>query len=640
MATLESPTPPQPAPEPARSAAPGGRLGRWLLGALFGAVVVGAGVALADDLEPVVQIEGGSLFANRCAGCHEDKDGRAPSQKVIGSLPRAHLVEVMTYGAMRPHAVGLSAAQIGAIAAFITNPNRASIAAPREPDLKANLCTFSPPAIRLETPGAWNGWGVDLANSRYQRDPGLTAADLPRLKPKWVFALPGGRAHVPPTVVGDRMFVVAASGDIIALDPKTGCTFWSTRVPDAATKTPVVVSQVGGAPVLFVGGGRARIYALEPQTGAVLWNTQVETHPRARISATPMVSGNRVYVTTSATEESAAVDPKYECCTFRGAALALDAQTGRILWKTYVLPPAKRWKVSSIGTQLWGPSGAAMWGGISIDPKRRLLFTGTSNDYVDVTSKVSDAVIAFDLDTGKIRWVTQVTPGDAFNSSCKPGARRGEACPDEGGPDYDFGAPPVPVTLKSGRTVLLAGQKSGLLYGLNPDTGARLWETRVGKGGIYGGIEFGFSTDGVVAYAPNSDHLATPPDKAGGVTAVDVATGKILWHTPAPAAVCGWGVDGCTSAQAGASAVIPGAVFAGGGDGKLRAYDPKTGRIFWEVDTLTAPLSAVNGIDARAGSLEGGLLSISGGAIYVPSGYGGFAGRSGNALIAYTVDGR
>ena len=258
--------------------------------------------------------------------------------------------------------------------------------------------------------------------------------------------------------------------------------------------------------------------------------------------------------------------------------------------------------------------------------------------------------MALAMDTGAIRWVTQTTPGDAFTIACMSGSPLFGAltggttpdapilranCPESEGPDHDYGSSPVLITGPDGEDLLLGGQKSGVMYGLRPTDGEIVWETRVSDGGLLGGIEWGFATDGDQVYVSISDMMEKAPGEAGGVTALQVRDGELVWHAPPVQDTCG-GRQGCHTAQPAAVSLIPGVAFAGSLDGHLRAYATDTGRIIWDFDTAR-DFETVNGVEAHGGALNGPGPTIVDGMLYVVSGYGSF-GMSGNVLLAFAVE--
>ena len=150
------------------------------------------------------------------------------------------------------------------------------------------------------------------------------------------------------------------------------------------------------------------------ESGSLLWKSHVESHPAARITGSPVLVDDRLYVPVSSGEEGAAMDPKYPCCTFRGSVVALDAQSGKIVWKAYNIPQSAKptGRHNSAGTKLWGPSGAAVWSSPTVDLKAKAIYVATGNGYSEPDSKYSDAVLAFDINSGKLLWSRQFTSQD------------------------------------------------------------------------------------------------------------------------------------------------------------------------------------------------------------------------------------
>jgi polyvinyl alcohol dehydrogenase (cytochrome) len=338
----------------------------------------------------------------------------------------------------------------------------------------------------------------------------------------------------------------------------------------------------------------------------------------------------------------AGANPKYECCTFRGAVVALDAATGSVVWSAHTIADApKPTRTNKIGTQLYGPSGAAVWSAPTIDVKAGVLYVGTGDSYSDPAASTSDAILAFDLETGKLKWSRQITENDAWNIGCV-GADPAN-CPEAKGPDHDFGSSPMLTTGAAGRRVLVVGQKSGAVHGLDPDGGGRvLWSTRVGRGSTLGGIQWGPATDGAVAYVAVSDPSHKPdggldPEVGGGLTAVRVSDGKILWKTPAPG--CGDRTTHCSPAQSAAVTAMPGIVFSGSVDGHMRAYAAGTGEIVWDVDTAR-DFETVNHVRAHGGSMDLAGPTVVDGVVLLTSGYGVMGGMTGNVLLAFTSRGK
>jgi polyvinyl alcohol dehydrogenase (cytochrome) len=588
---------------------------------------------------------GETVYKQHCAGCHEGTMPRMPSREMLRLLTPEHVETALSSFIMRRQGTPLTSAERRAVAEFVTGRAPGSYRAPLDQIARSSYCSASGSPSRDQLSGLeWNGWGADLRNTRYQSaaSAGLAASDVPRLKVRWAFGLPGVSASGSQvTVIGNRVFVGSRNGMVYAVDVRTGCLAWAFEADAGVRSTPVVGRTAdGNNATVYFGDAKAQVYALDAATGVLRWKVKVENHLDAMITGAPALYAGRLYVPVSSLEEGTALIPTYECCTFRGSVVALDAATGRQIWKTFTIAEsAKRTRKSSAGTQLWGPSGASVWSTPALDPDRNRLYVTTGDSYSNPPARESDAIMALALDTGRIVWIRQVLEGDAWNVSCLAETDAGKGtCPDSAGPDHDFGSSPILTINPDGRRVLLAGQKSGALYGLNPETGELIWKTQAGAGGVLGGIEWGFATDGAVAFASLSGAFEKKAGEAGGLVAVSVADGTTRWSAPPPADSCG-GRVGCSTAQPAAVTAIPGVVFSGSLDGHLRGYETETGKVIWDVDTARA-FETVNGVSARGGSLNGPGATVAGGVLFVTSGYGSLGFMAGNVLLAFSVDGR
>jgi polyvinyl alcohol dehydrogenase (cytochrome) len=358
----------------------------------------------------------------------------------------------------------------------------------------------------------WNGWGVNTQNTRYQdrAAAGLTTADVAKLKVKWAFGFPGElSADASPSIAGGRVFVGTQSGIVYALSAATGCVYWTFRA-DSAVRAAITIAKIEanrGASMYaaFVGDRAGNVYAVDATTGSLMWKAHLDDHPFARVTASPTYHDGRLYVGIASGEETAGSTADYECCTFRGSLVALNAATGARIWKTYTIPeePSRRAK-NKAGTQLWGPSGSPIWSSPAIDPQKNVVYVTTGNNYTGPATPSSDAFIAFDRATGTILWTRQMLPGDDWNTSCRLPDQVN--CTNKEAPDFDFSSPPILVSLQNGRRALVAGQKSGMVHAIDPDRdGQILWQQRVGKGGINGGVQWGSAADASNVYVALSD---------------------------------------------------------------------------------------------------------------------------------------
>ncbi|KWV47646.1 cytochrome C oxidase Cbb3 [Bradyrhizobium macuxiense] len=593
----------------------------------------------------LAQQNGAGLYVQSCAGCHDaaaDQQGRMPGREALHQLSFEHVLQTITWGSMAEMTKGRTDEERKAIAAFVTGWN----AEPAKAEVPAE-CAERPLSFSGALDGPrWNGWGADLNNSRFQPAEAARLApdQVSKLQLRWAFGFPGAPSHAQPTVIGGVLFVGGPDSKVHALDAKSGCTIW-TYSTEAPVRTAISFGQLAGSDqfAVFFGDGRANVYAVNAITGASLWMVRVEDHPAARVTGTPVFFSGRVYVPVSSFEETTGSRPTYECCTFRGSVVALDAATGRQIWKSYTIPETPHpTTTNAIGTQLHGPSGASVWSSPTIDVQRQALYVATGNSYSNPPSDMSDAIVAFDLKTGGMLWHRQATPKDSFVVACFGLDKTN--CPEDHGPDYDFGQSPILVTLSDGHRALVVGQKSGVVYAFDPDQeGKVLWQTRTGKGGPLGGSEWGSAADQDRIYVANSDirflrdgTLRLDPNAGGGLFGLNLADGKISMQVPP--VPCG-NRDRCSPALSAAITAIPGVVFSAGLSGFLRAYATDSGQPLWEFDTAR-DYTTVNGALAHGGAMDGPGPVIVDGMLYVNSGYSRLSGIPGNVLLAFGVSGQ
>ena len=597
----------------------------------FFVALLGGGVTAADP-------DGSVLFRQNCAVCHGGNgNGRAPAASALRLMSAENIVRALESGLMRQQGLALNSEEKRLVAEFLSGRKIGEATQTGS----AGLC----PAGAAFAPGGstWNGWSTDTTNARFQsaQAAGIPAAEVPRLRLKWAFAFPDTFiANAQPSITGSRIFVASANRHVYSLDARSGCQYWSFEA-EAPVRTAITVFLLNGErprPVAIFGDQRANTYAVDASNGELLWKVHADDHPRAKMVGSPIYYDGRVFVPVTAGEEGAAIDPKYECCTARGSLLALDAATGRRIWKTYTVPETpKIVGHNKQGTAIYGPSGASIWSAPTVDPDKKLLYASTGDNFSGPVTENSDAVVAFDMLSGRIVWSKQLTAGDAWNNACISVTR--ENCPDDSGPDADIASSPILVHTAAGTRLLLVGQKSGVFHAIDPDRkGEIVWQTRIGKGGVVGGIMFGSATDGRHAFVAVTDTQFAAPtavqgerwdrNVGGGVTGVDVETGKILWK--APPGVCEGGRPNCTPGHNAAVTAIPGVVFAGALDSHLRAYAAESGNVLWDFDTYQS-FQTVNGLTARGGQLRGGGAAVVDGVVYA---------GAGSVLLAFSIDGR
>ena len=598
------------------------------------------------------QPSGQAVFNENCASCHGDApDARAPKLDALRVQTAESVLQVLTAGVMRTQAARLNPSEMRAVAEFVTGKTLTV----ETIDPNAGRCAVQTPMSRIDATPHWNGWGVDVFNTRFQSaaQAGLSASDVPKLKLKWAFGLPEtSHAWSQPSVVGGRVFVGSQGGRVYALDARTGCTYWS-YIGAGAMRTTVVIGPRQGrsnAYVAYFSTIPGWVYALDANTGEEIWKRRVEDHVSTRTTGSPVLHDGVLYVPVASFEEGMAGAANYECCTFRGSLSALDANTGAVLWKTYTITdPLQVLRTSPEGRTVRGPSGGGIWSSPIVDAKRRAIYVATGNNFTGPMVDTTDAILALDLATGKVRWTQQVTQ-DVWLPGCQRaggppprGGGRGPSvncpAPEETGTDVDFGSSPILATLPGGRQVIVAGQKSGDAWAFDPDrNGAVVWKFRAALTnevpGNFGTVVWGQAVDRQNMYVPLSDIQS--PARAGGLHAINLTTGQRAWFAEPVPPICKAG-PGCSAAQAAAPTVIPGVVFSGSADGGLRAYSARDGSILWTYDTNPS-FDTVNNVKANGGSLIGPGPVIAGGMLFVASGYGSHSGRGGNVVLAFGVE--
>lgn len=608
-----------------------------------------AGLALVAAVSMAAQagekFDGDAVYKQHCASCHDGGAARAPTFETLQKMEPVAVVRALETGVMR--VIGtftLSGPQRVAVAEYVTGkPYDANW----QPSV-TNRCGPStwPQAADPFAAPHWNGWGVDPQNSRFQPAAmaKLDKAGVASLELAWAFAFPGETlAESPPTVIDGRLFVGSRSGTVYALDAKTGCTHWTFQA-NAAVKGAILIATLndGETPTAFFGDIGGRAYAVDAATGAQRWAVVADDHPSARLTGSFQLADGQLIVPISSLEEGLAADPAYACCTFRGAVVALDPATGEQRWKKHVIEPAPSVQAEGPeGVKRYGPNGGAIWAAPTIDPKHPLLYVATGDNYSQPATDTSDAILAMSRVDGRIAWHYQGLAGDAWNVACTLPDKSN--CPENEGPDHDMGSSPILVELDGGQRLLLGGQKTGVMHAIDPDkNGAVVWKTRVGKGGILGGIEWGSATDGKAVYVAVSDarwekglffgdKVALDPTHGGGLYALDVRDGKELWHA-APVSCAGR--ERCSPAQTAAVTAIPGVVFSGSMSGVMRAFDSSDGKVLWEFDSVR-DYTTVNGAEGRGGAIDQSGVVVVDGVVYMNSGYANWGGHPGNVLLAF-----
>jgi polyvinyl alcohol dehydrogenase (cytochrome) len=583
---------------------------------------------------------GSVVFSTVCASCHENGLGHAPATATLRRMTSASIYKVLTVGAMRVQTEGMPDADKRAVTEYLTGKKIVD-----EPKLLPPTCEREAARFDFNETPAFPAWGLTYTNARYVADDmaGINRHNIQKLKLRWAFGVAGGtrmRSH--PALAGGAIYVGSDDGTVYSFDRESGCMRWNFQAT-VEVRTAIVISSwksgdSSAKPIAYFGDMVGNVYAVDAVTGAELWTDHADEHPGTGITGSPVLYKDRLYVPVSSLEE-ANVDPKHECCTFRGSIVAYDAVRGKRIWQSYVMPPAVVQGTNATGTKTYGPSGAAIWNTPAVDEKRGLLYFGTGDNYSSPTNSISDAVVAISLRSGKISWSFQATKNDAWTVACDiPGK---PDCAKVTGPDYDFAASMILASTTTGKQLILAGQKSGWVYALDPDTHELVWKTKVGRGGLTGGVYFGMAVGRDKLFVPVSDapdgHTYPEPAEPG-LYALDLRDGHYVWKAPSSAEKCEGKGPECAPGIGAAATATDGLVLAGSSDGWVRIYDADSGRDLWDYDT-TKSVATVGGGEASGGSMGGGTSPIPyRGTLIVESGYGFARRMPGNVMLVFDTN--
>lgn len=596
-------------------------------------------VLAQDTQDETDRAEGEALYQMACAECHEGALLEAPRRAAFEFYTPRRIVEALEFGSMATSGMALTRDQKRNVAYFLSGQ--------RFEEGRTELVSFSCESTlgsdtTLSQAVAWNGWGAEVGNTRHQANETILNKDnVAGLELKWAFAFPGAtRSRSQPVVTPEVTFVGSQEGTIYALDNSNGCPWWTFEA-DAEVRGAIFVDtdDQGVPATLLFGDFAGSAYSVDAQTGELNWKREVHDHPAATLTGSVIAHGDTVVVPVSSLEVLLAARTSYPCCSFRGAVVAISISTGEELWRTYTTAEPRPTILSTAGTQQYGPSGAPIWSSPTIDAERNLVYVGTGENYSSPANAYSDAVLALDLTSGEMVWSAQLTKDDAWNGACSRGTPN---CPEENGPDYDIGASPILAKDENGRDIIFVGQKSGMVYALDPaNNGELIWEQRAGSGGTMGGIHYGMSTNGEKLFVGVSDLPTNNPYNVGpghpGIHALRPSNGEVLWRNDLPNQ-CEQGPFLCWPGISAAVSSTSDLVFAGGLDGIFRAFDTESGEILWETNTRRE-FGIRNGIEAKGGSIESDGAVIMNGQVFITSGYEKWAEAPGNVLLVYSLNG-
>jgi PQQ-dependent dehydrogenase (methanol/ethanol family) len=329
--------------------------------------------------------------------------------------------------------------------------------------------------------GEWHLPAGDYSSSRYSELAEITAQNAGRLHVAWTFSTGVLRGHEgQPLVVDNTMYLVTPYPNVsyaIDLSEPGYPLKWKFRPENAQAAVGVACCDVVNRGAAYADG---RIFynlldghtvAVDAGSGREAWRTRMADLQRGEtMTMAPIVAKNKVLVGSSGGEMGV-----------RGWIAALDASTGREVWRAYNTGPDRDVKVgrrfrpyyahdrgvdlgvSSWPGESWRTGGGAVWGWLSYDPQLNLVFYGTSNPGPwNTTKRPGDnkwtaAILARDVDSGELVWAFQVTPHDAW--------------------DYDAVNENILVDLPIGgqtRRVLVHFDRNGFAYVLDRATGQAL----------------------------------------------------------------------------------------------------------------------------------------------------------------------
>ena len=600
----------------------------------------------------------GALFQTQCAVCHDHPETKAPPVDSLRKMPFQRILQTLEIGIMAPMAATLKPAQRQQISKWLATEEDAK----RNQWLETSACAKETPAVLT---GREN-WGYGSDNARHALDVTIDKKNVGQLELLWSIALPAVTSmRSMPVGAGDTLFLGAQDGRLLALNRQSGCVRWSLAL-DVPIRTALSLERTpDGINTLFFANELGTVFAVDASKGTLRWKASAKTHPLSIVSGSMAYHEGRLFVPISSFEVAVAGSPKHECCRAHGGVMALDAQTGEKIWNYATTANAEKTTVNSDGVQMWGPSGATVWNRPTVDAKRGLLYFGTGENASSPATATSDAIIAVDLNTGEQRWVFQALANDAWNAAC---LRHAASCPKEDGPDFDFGAAAILVKDGKGKgqgDLILAGQKSGEVFALDPDkNGALVWRhhftpTSV-KHNSNAGIHHGMATDGRLVIVPiaDSEHKTSSHVPQPGIHALSVADGKVLWTKALnrgcefdPADTPGVGLNNkfggssarppwpvCTFyyAPSAPPTLANGLAYVATLDGKVHILEASTGNTLKTLETNRA-FTGSNGVEGHGGAIDVGGALVSGQQVFITSGYA-FAGQMpGNMLLVYGI---
>jgi polyvinyl alcohol dehydrogenase (cytochrome) len=596
---------------------------------------------------------GEAVYKARCASCHDIPEvSKAPGKETLARMTSGLITNAMITGKMIPQAVGLSSAEISYVSDYLSKAAEAD-----DSWLAASQCPVGRRTPKLDAAPTVATFGFDARNTRLltAAQTGLKPADFSKLELAWAFPFPNAvTMRSQAAVVGATLFlpVGESKNRLFAIDISDAakpCVQWTFEGDRTLRTSAGYGVRKDGRKVVMVGDIGGYVHMVDAMTGKELWEAKVGLFEASISTGTPVLVGDKVIAPSSQYEIMVAAQNSHECCKIHGGVVALDAMTGQRVWEGRTMEMAKPLRDRGDGKMLWGPAGAPVWNSPSIDLKRRQLYVGTGEANSAPAHPNTNAIIAFDLDTGKIKWSHQATKDDVYNVGCGPNPRPDQLnCPKGSETvfrDVDFGASTILATAPGGRDLVLAGQKSGTVWAMDPDTGKVVWRRDIGTGGAMGGVHWGIAADDTHVYAPISNAgqpipgQDVPKDLKPGLYAVNLKDGTIDWK---------FEVHGDCAEEAkafvprckvlfglsGAPTVIGDHIITGGLDGRLFVLERKTGKLVWTYNTARA-FDGINGVKGNGAAIDNASIIAVNGLLIMNSGYGLFGQGAGNVMLAF-----
>ncbi|MDP3740242.1 MAG: PQQ-binding-like beta-propeller repeat protein [Hyphomonadaceae bacterium] len=592
---------------------------------------------------------GEAVYKQYCASCHDIPEAtKSPTRETLARMTSGQIINALITGKMIAQAGPLSSQQVSYVSDYLSDA-----AAVDDTWLAAMRCPANRRTPKLNAQPTVSTFGFDIRNRRNlsYAQAGLTAADFSNLEVAWVVGFPDAvTMRSQAAVVGNSIFlpVGESKNRVFAFDisdKAKPCIQWVWEGERTIRTSAGYGVRKDGKKVVMVGDMGAYIHMIDATNGKELWASHMGLFPGSISTATPVLVGDKVIAPSSQYEIMMAAQPNYECCKTHGGVVALDAMTGKRVWEGHTMENAKPIRDRGDGKMLWGPAGAPVWNSPSIDLKRNRLYVGTGEANSETAHKNTDALMAFDLADGSIKWAHQATENDVFNVGCGPTGGGLNCSKNTVFRDVDFGASTILATQPNGNEIVVAGQKSGTVWAMNPDTGAVVWKTHIGTGGPNGGIHWGIAVDDTHVYAPISYPGRSIPGQdvdpalKPGLYAVNLADGSIDWKFEVK--------PDCTDARkkfvprcnalfglSGAPTVVGDHIITGGLDGRLYVVERKTGKLVWQYDTAQ-DYTTVNGVTANGASIDNASIIAVNGLLIMNSGYGLFGQGAGNVMIAF-----